>query len=364
MPGLTSSLPLGQISGIRLQIHWTFFIFLAWVVTAEIMQGSKVFEIINVTLFILSVFACIILHELGHALTAKRYGVKTRSITLLPFGGIAGMEKIPEKPSHELMIALAGPAVNLVIAGVLIAVIPLTNQVYSPNLFGIFTSYNFLPSLITANITLALFNLVPAFPMDGGRVLRALLAFRYPRITATRIASFAGQIIAIIFIIAGLFINPFLVLIGIFVFAGAGIEARITETTTALKGLKVKDVMLKKTPILQESETLQQAATRLLEVQEREFIVMRGNRMAGTLSREDILKGFKSKKPDTPLGEIMRKDFIPLHPDMAVEDALKLMEEHHTTVEPVFSKGMLTGIFETENIAEFISIKNSTLKEK
>jgi Zn-dependent protease len=202
------SLYLGDFSGIKVYIHWTFLILVGWIFLLHAQRGNGWLAGLGGVAFILALFACVVLHEFGHALTAKRYHIQTRDITLYPIGGIARLDSLPQKPGQELLVALAGPAANLVIAGLLwlymhsFGTLPdwsvLENADQKQNLPFVF-------NLFAANIILAVFNLVPAFPMDGGRVLRALLAFNMDRTKATRIAAGIGQFLAILFVFFGFF---------------------------------------------------------------------------------------------------------------------------------------------------------------
>ncbi|HZI89472.1 MAG TPA: site-2 protease family protein, partial [Candidatus Polarisedimenticolia bacterium] len=205
---------IASVAGIPVRVHATFFLLLIWFFAAGSSRGFA--AAIGSVLFLLSAFACVVLHEFGHALTARRYGVVTRDITLLPIGGVARLDRFPRHPSQEIAIALMGPAVNVVIAGALYLVMRFSSTVYD---FGnpLLLERSFVARLFVFNVLVTLFNLVPAFPMDGGRVLRALLAMRLDYVRATRIAAHVGQAIAFLFGILGLFGNPMLIVIALFV---------------------------------------------------------------------------------------------------------------------------------------------------
>jgi Zn-dependent protease len=221
------SLKLGKIAGIRIYLHWTFLILPLWVFFNDPARGMGLPNTIQAALFIASLFGCIVLHELGHALAARRYGISTRDITLLPIGGVARMERMPREPKQELWVAVAGPLVNVGIAALLILILSVL-QIPATRFLWPYAA--FLPPLLVANWVLIVFNLMPAFPMDGGRVLRALLAQRLDYVRATRIAARVGQVMSVLFVIGGFTIpNPMLVLIGVFIFFGARNEAHIVE---------------------------------------------------------------------------------------------------------------------------------------
>src|SRR5688572_19607479 len=209
------SLRILTVSGIGIYVHITFLILVAWIGAIFFQSGGAVHAVHGIVL-ILAVFACVVLHEFGHALTAKKFGIKTRDITLLPIGGVARLERMPEDPKQELWVALAGPAVNVVIAAVLFVVLQFTGGMESPSTLSV-TGGPFLGRLLIVNSCLVLFNMLPAFPMDGGRIVRALLAMRMDYMKATQIAAGLGQGMACLFGFIGLFSNPFLVFIALFV---------------------------------------------------------------------------------------------------------------------------------------------------
>src|SRR5215218_8467611 len=217
------SIPIGMVKGTVVRVHITFLLFLAWIGVAAFARGGQGAALQSVV-YILLLFLCVLLHEFGHVFAARRYGIQTPDITLLPIGGVARLERIPEKPTQELVVALAGPAVNVVIAALLFLALgglPSMGdgtQVQNPGV-------DLLGRLAWVNISLVVFNLIPAFPMDGGRVLRALLAYRLGYARATEIAASVGQVVAFALGIIGLFYSPILVFIAIFVYLGAAAEA-------------------------------------------------------------------------------------------------------------------------------------------
>src|SRR5512147_1158685 len=215
---------IGTLAGIELRIHVTFLLLLGWVGAAHWMSGKSLDAALNGLAFILALFGCVLLHELGHSLAARKYGIPTRDITLLPIGGVARLERMPEKPAQEFWVALAGPAVNVVIAALLFAWLNITNG-WAPLSRLNVASGPFLERLLVANVWLVLFNLIPAFPMDGGRVLRAVLASRMEYVRATQIAAVVGQGLALVFGLIALFGNPMLLFIALFVWIGASQEA-------------------------------------------------------------------------------------------------------------------------------------------
>ncbi len=216
---------LVDIAGIGVYMHATFLLLIGWVVLIHWMQGQSLSQTLEGVAFILALFLCVVLHELGHALTAKKYGIRTRDITLLPIGGLARLERMPDDPKQELWVALAGPAVNVVIAAGLSVWLDLVGSFETLGGLSLL-EWPFLARLMAVNVLLVAFNMVPAFPMDGGRVLRAILATRMDYTKATEIAASLGQAIALLFGFVGFFTNPFLMFIALFVWIGAGQEAK------------------------------------------------------------------------------------------------------------------------------------------
>ena len=224
---------LGNFAGIDVYVHATFLLLIGWVGYSHWLEHQNWGQVFNGILFILALFGCVILHEYGHALTARKYGIKTRDITIYPIGGVARLERMPEKPIEELWVALMGPVVNVVIAAGLFAYLYLTSSLVPLNELTV-ASGSFLERLMTVNISLVLFNLIPAFPMDGGRVLRALLAMRMDYVKATQIAANIGQGMALLFGLIGLFGNAMLLFIAFFIWIGASQESSATQMKNAI----------------------------------------------------------------------------------------------------------------------------------
>ena len=238
------SLRLGSYFGIPVYMHLTFLLLLAWVAIVHWMQFRSGDAVFNGIVFIVLIFLCVVLHEFGHALMARRYGIRTRDITLLPIGGLARLERMPEDPRQELWVALAGPAVNLVIAVALWMVLIASGALVPVERLTM-TGGPFLERLMLVNVFLLAFNLIPAFPMDGGRVLRALLATRLEYTRATSIAATIGQLVAFAFGFIGLFGgNPVLLFIAFFVWIGAAQEASMVQMKSSLSGIPVSRAMI------------------------------------------------------------------------------------------------------------------------
>ncbi|WP_209330723.1 site-2 protease family protein [Lunatimonas salinarum] len=356
------SLYLGKYKGIKVFIHWTFSILLLWIIIANARSGMAIDDIIWSVVFILAIFFCVLLHEFGHALTAQKYNIQTKDIILLPIGGLARLEKIPEAPRQELYVALAGPLVNFLIFFVLSIAVYINGteiiRLEDVHLNG----STILLYLASANLLLAVFNMLPAFPMDGGRVLRALLSIRMDRVRATQIAGSIGQMLAIGLVFFGLFYNPVMVFIGIFIFLGAQAEVTHTTQSSFLKGFHVSDVVMGNFPIVAFDAPLKKAIEKLLDGQSTDFVVVKDDMAIGTLSREDIIKGLQGHGDETPIANVANASPLKLDLHLPLEDALKRMAAENTKVALVFEQNHFMGILDQENISEFIMVKNASLR--
>lgn len=307
-------------------------------------------------LFILALFACVVLHEFGHALTARRFGALTKDITLYPIGGIASLEAMPKKPVQELQVSVAGPLVNLGIAVILWIYLKSTDQITNISriqhisLSGSFFALN----MMYANIILAIFNLIPAFPMDGGRVLRSLLAMKMDPVKATAVASRTGQFLAIVFVFVGFFYNFWLVFIGLFIFLGAGAESKAEEMKHALEGIKAGNVMLAEYTILHPDEPLQKASGRLLSSNEKSFVIMENDKVVGILDYKSIVAGLHEGKANQKIENFMQKDFIWLENDEFLVDRFLQIQSEQQSIFPVRKDGKLVGIISLDNIYKWI----------
>ncbi len=266
---------LGRLAGIDVFMHVTFLLLLVWVGLNYYLDRQSLTDALYGLVFITILFGIVVLHELGHALTARRFGIATRDITLLPIGGVARLERMPEDPRQELLVALAGPAVNIALAAALALFLGPTGTLAEPQNLQM-VGGNFLVKMFWVNIVLAVFNLIPAFPMDGGRVLRALLALRLDYVRATEIAATTGQVLALLFGFVGLFSNPFLVFIALFVWMGAAGEASMIQMRTALRGIPVSHLMMTDFQTLSDQDRLSSAVNHILAGSQQDFPVLTG----------------------------------------------------------------------------------------
>lgn len=353
---------IGKVSGIKIFIHWTFALLIAWIVYNDLKAGLGANDILWSIAFVLSIFGCVTLHELGHSLTAQRYHIKTKDITLLPIGGVASLESIPEKPKEELLVALAGPLVNVVIALLLLPFVhwpETTDALQGLNKVG---GANFLISLLSVNLTLAVFNMIPAFPMDGGRVLRALLSYKMTRVKATRIAAGIGQALAVGFVILGFYGNPFLVFIGIFIFLGAQGESKYAQTRALFTGVTIREVMMKEVPLLEAHITIREAAQQLLVGQNKIFVVVKNGQPVGTLSQQEIIKALGEQGENALVENAMDNNLLYLDAGLSLEEGLKQLQVSKKSLALVTAQNALLGAVDVQNITEFLMIKNARQK--
>ena len=351
------SLKLGEVAGIRVQVHFTFLIFMAWIVLSGLIAGKSQQVVLANTAFMLGLFGCVVLHEFGHALTAKRYGIRTKDITLLPIGGVARLERMPDDPRQELWVALAGPAVNVVIAVGLWTWLYVTRG--GSNLAGIdITSGSFAERILLVNISLVVFNMLPAFPMDGGRILRALLARRMEYTRATQIAASLGQGIALLFGVVGFFFNPMLMFIALFVWIGAAQESSMVLMKSALGGIPVSAAMMTTFETVAPGDSLEHVSRLILSGSQRDFPVLDGNQVVGVVTRDCLLKAL-AQKDDQSVSEIMRRDVAIADASDMLESALQRLQESACHTLPVLRNQKLVGLLTAENLGEFLMIKSA-----
>jgi Zn-dependent protease len=347
------SVTIGNIAGTAIRMHITFVLFLIWIAISDYNVGG--FEVARSSVvFIVLVFACVVAHEFGHILVARAFGVKTPEVTLLPIGGVANMERMPEKPKEELMIAIAGPLVNVVIAALLFLLGGLViEDMYASNIGQAST----MQRLAFTNVALVVFNMVPAFPMDGGRVLRALLAMRMGPQRAIAIAAKLGQAFAFLFVAAGILYNPILILVGLFVYIAAESELQASMLHWFIHDLKVSEGMERSIRSLREDTLISEAVDAFLASPQHAFpIVDEFNMPVGILDRDDLLAGLRRRESDAAVSIIMR-DPAAITAAATLEDAIAEMARRGLKSRVVVDgRGRLAGMLTLENIAEMMMI--------
>ena len=352
---------LSRFAGIPLRVHWSFALIFLWFAYIGYDKGMDATGIIWSFIFIVILFICVVLHEYGHALVARRFNISTRDIILLPLGGLARLAGMPSNPTHELLIAIAGPLVNLAISFILcilIFIIPGISffpDVNVDQLFG--QSKDLIPIIFWLNIGLALFNMVPAFPMDGGRVLRASLSFFIPRVKATRIASLTGQIIALGFVLTGTFYTrPILALIGLFIFFTAGYEYRMIKNQQELLDKTASQLMMPDFSRLFVFDTIRVVMQKQFETGEKNFLVFDLDRgYKGMLSANAIIQAINQELYNAPVADFItpKKTFI--SPKTSAQEILQIFKDSSLPMLPVHSKGEIIGIIYRDQMRNYWS---------
>lgn len=351
------SIRLFDVAGTAVRVHPTFFLLLAWIGAVGWVQGGAPAALGGV-LFILLLFLCVVLHEFGHVFAARAFGIRTPDVTLLPIGGVAALERMPEKPSQEIIVALAGPAVNLVIAAALMLALPAA-QFNADQIARMEDPGSaLLPRLAAANVALVVFNLIPAFPMDGGRVLRALLAIPMGFRKATRVASVVGQMLALALGFLGLFGNPLLILVAVFIYFAAAAEAGSVEMREVTRGYLARDAMITSFQRLGPMSTADDAVDLVLKTTQQEFpVVDGGGHLRGVLTRSQLVESLASMPGSTPVIEIMSSD-VPTVPERAsLEAVFRTLQKPQTPlVGVVDGVGILVGYITPENLSELVML--------
>ena len=356
---------IGQIRGISVSVHWTFLLFLGWVFMLNFFAGFHSEEIIWSLILLGSAFLCILAHELGHAVTARFFGVQATGIILLPIGGVANVQTFPKKPKQELLIMLAGPMVNLVISLFLLLFLHPYRAYWEDTAnIGVVNRGNFIFQLQVINMSLALFNLIPAFPMDGGRILRALLALRMNVVKATRIAGLTGKLIAIGFIIWGIAsVNPLLAIIGIFILFAARSEEYYLQLNTMAQGLRLRDVVMHDYPHLDGEETVKDALNILMNNHSRQFIIMEAGKPVGTVHRMQIIKSIAEMKYYLRTSQLMKENLEFLDADADIERVLGKLAANDQKIYPVMDHDQFAGVVNFQHLIEYLLIHSATTQE-
>lgn len=366
---------IATVRGIPVRIHFTLLLLLLWFAWVEFQAGGSggegavagpapgsVGAIALRVLFILGLFACVLFHEIGHALAAQSYGVRTGEITLYPFGGVARLKGMGT-PRQEFWISLAGPSVNIVIGLAILGALYLTGSWVPLDQIGL-SDIHFFQRLMLANFILAGFNLIPAFPMDGGRLLRSILARRLGMVRGTAIAASIGQALAILFGLIGLIVGNFILMfIAFFVFISASQEVVAQRSIALMRGQTVADAMIRRFEVLQHSDSLGQAADLLLASHQQDFPVSGGSEVMGVLTRPDLVHGLANHGPRAYIAGSARRDFVRLGPGDGLAEALERMHAQGQRVALVFQGDQLVGMLTDENVGEFFQVHQARAEE-
>jgi Zn-dependent protease/CBS domain-containing protein len=351
---------IGRFSGIEVRVHWTFFLLLTFFAFVGYQASGSAVGALTATLTIVALFLCVLLHEFGHSLVAQRLGIEIHSITLLPVGGVSNLETLPEKPADEVKISVVGPLVSVVLAliffgvGLLFGAVPRVPT----DLFAGFGSVGqFFFYLGYLNTVLAVFNLLPAFPLDGGRILRGLLATRLGAVRATDVSSTIGQIFAAAFFLIGLLSsNLLLALVAVFVFFGASGESQMVRQRETTRGLSVSDVMGTKphTETVTPSHSFGQVLDSVIHGYQEDFPVVDENgKLIGMITREEIMAAAHSPKRYQSVRELMKTNVSTISSEADLfEDALPTLQQSALRALPVTEKGELVGMLTIEDVGQ------------
>src|SRR5215207_7426475 len=311
------SFKAGRAFGIDIKIHWTFLLLLVFFAFLGYRDSGSAVGALVTAAVVVVLFFCVLLHEFGHSLVAQRLGLEVPDITLLPIGGLARLKRSPHRPLDEVKIAIAGPLLTFV---------------------------------------LAVFNLIPAFPMDGGRVLRGLLAIRLGPVRATDISSGVGQFFGIVFILIGLFINPLLALIGLFILLGAGGESQMVRQREMMRGLNVSDVMGTKprTETVTPYHNFGQVLDSVLHGYQEDFpVVDEGGNIVGIVTRNEILAAAHSPDRYASVRDLMKTDVPTISPDADLfKDGYRILQESGLRALPVTKNGELVGMLTVDDVGQ------------
>jgi Zn-dependent protease/CBS domain-containing protein len=358
---------VGRIAGVDLYIHVTFPLLFAWIALNGFGRGANARTVLFTLALTLAVFVIVVLHEGAHALTARRFGIRTRDITLLPIGGIARLERMPREPREELLITVAGPAVNVALAALLYGLLVVGGvSDVRPELEKAATAVTLtsaMAQLIAINVWLAVFNLLPAFPMDGGRALRAILVMRTRDYTrATVKAARVGRVFALIFALVGIFAlaSPMLAIIAVFIWIAGTSEALSVQTSALLEHVPVESVMITDFRTLSPTDTLERAAELMIEGFQQDFPVTARDRLVGLLTRRDLLKGLAQAGASSTVGDAMQHHFSTASVNERADAAFERLSGMRGTAMPVVRGDELVGVLTAENVSEFLSLRAAT----
>jgi len=360
---MRGSVKLFSVRGIDVRLHYTFLLLVAYFAIAYGSRWGVRGAWFGVAI-ILTVFLCIVLHELGHSIVAQNKGVHVSSITLFPFGGMAAMATIPEEPGDEFRIAISGPMVNFAIAIFLHLIIPLKYKVLMNLGFKISptTLWGFLEHIKEVNLIIGAFNLIPAFPMDGGRILRALLARKMEYMQATRIAVVVGQSFAFLFALWGIVAGHIILLIvALFVYLGAEQEGMAVALRQTLRQFKVADVLPRVFHVVKPDETLGDVINWMLHHHQDNFPVVEEGAVVGVLQKVDILRGLHEKGMGCPVRDVMREDYLKVPAGMPLGDVLDMLAAEEADVALVLDdEGQLAGLISVEDISKIYGVLSAT----
>ena len=350
---IPGSIATVRLFGVPVRLHFTFVLLFVFLLVAGIGEGQS--GLMN-AVYITALFGSIVLHELAHALVGRHYGVRTLEIVMFPIGGVTRLQQ-PPKPRQEFWIAVAGPTVNVAIAAGLFGALVWRGGLLPLEALTRPTDANLFERIATGNLVLAAFNLLPAFPMDGGRILRSVLALRRPPEQATRLAARAGQFLAIGLGLYGLLAaNYLLVFIAFFVYLGAAQESAAAVGRILTQGTPVRAAMVTDFRTLSHADTVRDAANLLLAASQQDFPVMHGDQVIGLLGRAALLRAMASSGPDSYVAGAMNREFVRVSPDQDLAETIPLLSQAGSCV-LVMEGDRLVGLLTSENLSEFLLLR-------
>ncbi len=339
-----------KVFGIPIELDISFLLLIIFIYVLAF------FNIIPLQLAILItlVFATVVIHELSHSYVAQKYGVEIKKIVLLPIGGVAQMSEVPKKPRQELFISLAGPLTNVVIAIIFYLIYQFTLALL-PGFIS-----NFILEFVLVNVVLAVFNLIPAFPMDGGRILRAILAERMDYLRATEISVSIGKTFAVIMAVTGIFVNFFLILIALFIYIGADQEYKSTIVSSLLRGMLVENIMTTEVKTLDPHITIEEALNKIFEYKHMGYPVIEDQELVGIVTFQDLSQAKDNK--NAMIREVMTEDIITVSPHEEVISALEKLNKNNLGRLPVVEENRLTGIVSKTDILKVLNLMRNKVQ--
>jgi Zn-dependent protease/CBS domain-containing protein len=357
---IAGSLGTIRILGVPVRLHFTFVLLLIFLLFLGI--GDRQSGLAT-AIYVLCLFGSVLLHELGHTLVARHYGIGTLEIVMFPIGGVSRPER-PPKVREELWVALAGPLVNLLIAVILLAWVAAHDDFVALRQLRQPSNTNLVELIAIGNLTLCFFNLLPAYPMDGGRILRSLLALRRPEEQATRIAAGAGQGFAIAMGLAGLLAGNFILMfVALFVYLGAAQEGAAVRGRILSTGFPVSAAMITDYRTLQHGDTIRDAGNLLLATSQHDFPVMHGEAVVGLLTRSTLVRAMLAEGPEAYVAGAMDRQFLRLSPDLPLTEVLPRVSAPGTCALVMDSNDRLLGMVTSENVSEFLLLRQVSVAQ-
>ncbi|MHB1389635.1 MAG: site-2 protease family protein [Thermoleophilia bacterium] len=363
------SFKIGRAFGIQLRVHVTFFLIIAYAAYIwGVSDGGGVSGAVYGSFLITLLFACVVIHELCHSLMAIHFGGEVASITLLPIGGVSLLKNMPEEPRKELWVSVVGPLSNVVIAlllGIVYVALPGRTAVASiddfANVLTAISVEGFITYMLVINLMLAVFNMLPAFPLDGGRVLRSLLSLRMSPVRATRLAVTIGQMFAFGLGLAGVLLGAWLwIVVAVFIYMGAGQEGAGAQTKSILSGLRVRQALTGNVRVMAPTDRLSVVVTEMMHLFQEDFPVVEGERLAGVLTRSDLIRGLHDLGPEAAVSQVMTKDFPVVDADAPFSEVYQKMNETGVKAVPVLENGKLLGLVTLEHLSEVFMLLTTT----